>query len=159
MGYVDQLIVTDDGTKIAVHNSSGRIQIYDPQWKFQNCIHVDAGGGMFKARLTSKGTLDVWTVRGKHYYEFAANGMQLGKDTYTADYSSFPGSGAPGYVPTPWYLMPFSSPLPCGLMFGVGMLFSFLANHKEMKQRKPWNAKDIGMRLGKFFRRFRRDRE
>ena len=57
----DQIIQMQDGLHAVTHTPSGRIQVYDPAWHFVRAWNVDAAGGVFKAKLTPTGLLEVWT--------------------------------------------------------------------------------------------------
>ena len=47
-GYVDGVVYTNNGIYIVPLTPSGRVQLYDAEWKFIRGWHVDAGGGTFK---------------------------------------------------------------------------------------------------------------
>jgi hypothetical protein len=110
VGRADQLIQTPDGRRIAVHQASARIQVYDRDWKLLRAWVVHAGAGAFRAILLPDDKLVVWTVRGAQRYMFTLDGTQVEQTSYPPEqYQRLPVTADPGYVPTPILLWPFSS--------------------------------------------------
>lgn len=123
VGRADQLIEVPDGRRIAVHQPSARIQVYDRDWKLLHAWVVHAGAGEFRAILLPDDKLVVWTVRDAQRYVFALDGTQIEQTSYPLEqYQRLPVTAGPGYVPTPILLWPFSSSFAAWSVVVVGGL-------------------------------------
>jgi hypothetical protein len=136
IGRADQLIDTPDGRRVAVHEASARIQVYDRDWKLLHAWVVNAGAGDFKAILLPEDKLVVWTVRGAQRYVFTLDGTQVERTSYPLEqYARLPATADPGYVPTPILLWPFSSPFAAWSVAIAGGLLLVLSDPKRFLKR------------------------
>ena len=136
IGFASGVITTEQGIHVIPHTPSGRIQLYDRNWKFLRGWHVDAGGGTFKLAPTETNTVEVITARGQWRYVFDLNGYLLKKENYPpANYSSFPKATEAYYVPTKPWLWVFSHPF---LSWGTAVsgIILLAIDHKLHKRRK-----------------------
>ena len=137
VGRAGQIIQTRDGLHVVTHTPSGRVQIYDPEWHFVRAWNVDAGGGVFKAKLTPTGLLEVWTARGLKRFLFAPDGRLVEAGSYPlSSYSDFPGDGGPGYVSTPFLLWIFANPFVAWLVAIIGMAMLAMSDSKRFKSKR-----------------------
>jgi hypothetical protein len=133
MGRADQLIDAPDGRRIAVHEASARIQVYDKDWRLLHAWVVNAGAGDFKAILLPQDKLVVWTVRGAQRYVFTLDGTQVERTSYPLEqYQRLPVTAGPGDVPTPILLWPFSSPFAAWSVAIAGGLLLVLSDPKRV---------------------------
>ena len=136
MGRADQLIDAPDGRRIAIHEASARIQVYDRDWKLLHALVVNAGAGDFKAILLPEDKLVVWTVRGAQRYVFTLEGTQVERTSYPLEqYQRLPVTAGPGDVPTPILLWPFSSPFAAGSVAISGGLLLVLSDPTRILKR------------------------
>ena len=113
IGYASNVITTPAGLHIVPHDSSGRIQIYNSDWKFIRGWNVPASGGAFKLISFDPETqqLEVVTARGNHEYIYNMNGELWSEEIYLPDtYDSFPNTGISVWVPTYFWLLPLTHP-------------------------------------------------
>lgn len=137
IGYADNVITTHSGQHIVPHTPSGRIQIYDSDWKFIRGWNVGASGGDFRVMPFNESTqqIEVITARGNWKYHFDMNGNELSKEAYSPTaYSSFPKTGTSLWVATPFWLMPLSHPFIAWGVGALGMLGLHLSKKKKLKQ-------------------------
>jgi hypothetical protein len=137
MGRADQLIDAPDGRRIAVHEASARIQVYDRDWKLLHAWLVHAGAGDFKAILLPEDNkLVVWTVRGAQRYIFTLDGTQVARTSYPLEqYERLPATAGPGDVPTPILLWSFTSPIAAWSVAIAGGLLLVLSDPKRFFKR------------------------
>jgi hypothetical protein len=136
IGRADQLIDAPDGRRVAVHEASARIQVYDRDWKLLHAWVVNAGAGDFKAILLPEDKLVVWTVRGAQRYVFTLDGTQVERTSYPLEqYARLPATVGPGYVPTPILLWPFSSPFAAWSVAIAGGLLLVFSDPKRVLKR------------------------
>jgi hypothetical protein len=127
VGHAKGVVTTADHFFVVPHTPSGRIQIYNRDWKFLRGWHVDGGGGNFRLYITNGSQINVITSRGSWHYVFDLQGALLSKEHYPqATYDSFPVEGAAYTVPTAPWLWVFTSPAYSWLAAAVGMLLLFL---------------------------------
>ena len=137
VGRADQIIQMRDGFHVVSHTPSGRMQIYDPAWHFVRAWNVDAGGGVFKAKLTPTGFLEVWTARGQKRFLFAPDGRLVEAGSYApSSYSDFREDGGPGYVSTPFPLWVFAHPFVAWLVAIIGMAMLAMSKSKRFKSKR-----------------------
>jgi hypothetical protein len=137
VGRADQILQLPDGHQVAVHTPSGRLQVYDPAWHFVRAWAVDAGGGVFKARLTATGRLEVWTARGQKRLVFEPDGRLVEAGSYApASYSDFRTDARSGYVPTSLPLWIFAHPFVAWGVGAVGMAMLALSDPKRLKRKR-----------------------
>jgi hypothetical protein len=143
IGRADQLIDTPDGRRVAVHEASARIQVYDRDWKLLHAWVVHAGAGDFRAILLPEDNkLVVWTVRGVQRYVFTLDGTQVERTSYPLEqYARLPALAGPGDVPTPILLWPFSSRFAAWSVAIAGALLLVLSDSKRILKR--WRKRDL----------------
>jgi len=135
-GFVRHILVMPDGKHVVPHTPSGRIQVYDPTWKFLRGWHVDASGGVFKLRLASSNQIEVITARGQMRYVYGIDGNLHSQATYKPQsYSDFPVSDESAAVPTPWWLWMFTSPVYSWIIGASGMALLFLLDRSKLKRK------------------------
>jgi hypothetical protein len=100
---------TTDGKYVVPLVPSGRVQIYDADWRFLRGWHVGAHGGDFKVECPATGGIEVYTGRGQHHYSFTENGELISATTYSGA-DSPQDSGSCVVVPTSLLGWIFSSP-------------------------------------------------
>jgi hypothetical protein len=120
-GYVRGVATTADGKYIVPLVPSGRVQIYDRQWRFIRGWHVDAEGGVFRVACSENGLVDVYTARGQHHYTFTENGDLVSTRTLSEPFDSKGSSDEWVVVPTSPLLWVFSSPFLSWAVAVVGM--------------------------------------
>lgn len=124
-GYVSGVVTAPDGKYIVPLVPSGRVQLYDSQWRFIRGWNVDAGGGDFKVQYSRDGVIEVFTARGEHHYSFTEDGHLIASTTILPEEDLFLKDSPKGQsvvVPTPPLLWVFSSPF---LSWGV-MVIGFV---------------------------------
>lgn len=140
MGVVHGVVVMPDGTQVVPHTASGRIQVYDRDWKFVRGWNVDASGGTFILRVAGPNQVEVITARGEMRYIYDLNGSLLSQDGYAPrSYSDFPASGVVAAVPTRWWLWMFTSPVYSWAVAVTGMGVLYWAGRMKARRRKPPN--------------------
>ncbi|MCI0641961.1 MAG: hypothetical protein L0Y72_27495 [Gemmataceae bacterium] len=136
VGYSNQIIKLPNGLQVATHTPSGRMQVYDQDWRFQRAWSVDASGGTFKARLTETGLLEVWTARGQMRFLFDSQGGLVDSGSYApASYSSLQESGTAGYVPTTFFLWILAHPFVAWAVGLVGLLMLVSSDRRRMQSK------------------------
>lgn len=70
---------------------------------------VPAEGGNFTVVEGSPNRLDVYTARSKNFVTYSEDGTLIDAQHYEQEFAELP-QGSSQWVPTPWYLLPFSSP-------------------------------------------------
>jgi len=137
VGHAHGVVSTKDHYFVVPHTPSGRVQLYDNNWKFLQGWNVDAGAGTFKLFITDTNHIHVVTARGQKHYAYDLDGHLLASATYPASgtgYSSFPSEGESYLVPTPVWLWVFSSPFFSWLAAAAGFGL-FIARDKMQKRR------------------------
>jgi hypothetical protein len=135
IGCADQIIQLPDGHRVATHTPSGRMQVYDHAWHFVRAWPVDAGGGVFKVRLTATGLLEVWTARGRKRLVFEPDGRLVESGSYApASYSDLGSDARSGYVPTAPPLWIFAHPFVAWAVGVVGMAMLGLSDPRRLKR-------------------------
>jgi hypothetical protein len=121
VGYAIGVMRTPDGKYVVPLVPSGRVQLYDSQWRFLRGWQIDAHAGDIKVKCPANGTIEVFTARGLHHYSFTQDGNLVSSQILPTDteYSSLHTEGTSVVVPTSPLLWVFSSPL---LSWGVGAL-------------------------------------
>lgn len=120
-GYVRRVVATPDGKYIVPLWPSGRIQMYDSQWRFICGWNVDAWGGHFIIQCSPNGVVEVFTLRGDRHYSFTQDGHLISSESYSLS-SLPPQKGESVVVPTPILLWIFSSPILSGGMALAGFM-------------------------------------
>ena len=111
-GYANGVARTPNGIYIVPLVPSGRIQLYDSQWRFLRGWHVDANAGDFIVKSRPNGTIEAFAARGLHQYYFTESGRLIFSQTLSSDpeYYSLHREGVSIVVPTSPLLWVFSSP-------------------------------------------------
>lgn len=136
IGYAKGVVATKDHFFMVPHIPSGRIQVYDRNWKFVRGWHVDANGGSFRLKVADSDRLEVITQRGKLLYTFDTEGQQLSLTTYAPEsYSSFVTEGQPYFVPTTPVLLIFSHPIYSWFLAAIGLGLYIVADKIKRKKR------------------------
>lgn len=133
-GYVQGIVTSSDGLNIVPLEPSGRVQIYNPQWRFMRGWQVNAEGGPFRVVVYQPGTIGVYTRRGKHHFTYSATGELLASTTYTEPFDSMTNEGHSMVVPTFAILWPFSSPF---LSVGLVVIGSLALRLSTKLRRSP----------------------
>jgi hypothetical protein len=115
-GYVRGVVQSSDGTYVVPLEPTGRIQLYDSQWKFLRGWQVDAEGGGFKVVIPAPTLVDVYTARGRIHYTYTFAGELESAREYSDPFDNVP-HGRSMIVPTFLWMWPFSSP---PLLYGHG---------------------------------------
>jgi hypothetical protein len=111
VGYASGVVQLDDQLYVVPLTASGRVQIYDSEWRFVRGRGIDGGGGSFKLIATGPSQFDVITARGDKHLVYDTSGKLLSSKNYLpASYSSFPDQGKSYFVPTAPWLWVFSNP-------------------------------------------------
>jgi hypothetical protein len=138
IGYATGVVTTRDNYFVVPHTPSGRVQIYDSNWRFLRGWRVEAGAGTFKLHITDTNRIHIVTARTRMHYTYDLQGELLSSEIYPATgsgYSSFPTGGRPYLVPTAAWLWVFTSPFYSWLTAAIG-LGLFILNEK-MKWKTP----------------------
>jgi WD40 repeat protein len=121
-GYVTGIVRTPDGKYVVPLVPVGRVQLYDPQWRFLRGWDVDANAGSFKIACASNGTIEVFAARGLHQYSFAQDGTLISVSSLPTDFDLDASDGLSMVVPTSPLLWIFSSPFLLWGLAAIGML-------------------------------------
>ncbi|MBI3863458.1 MAG: hypothetical protein HY290_16325 [Planctomycetia bacterium] len=136
VGFADGVILMPDGTHVVPHSPSGRVQVYDRDWRFVRGWPVDAAGGTFKLLPAGDDRVEVITARRTLRHTYTLAGKLIESASYSpASYSSFPDRGEKVAVPTSLWLRSFSHPFyswACGV---VGMLILIVLERKARPRR------------------------
>ena len=123
IGHASGVIVTRNGDHVVPHAPSGRIQIYDRDWKFIRGWHIEAGGGAFHIRMTDDDQIEAVTARGRMRYHYSSEGALLSQEKFDSqNYPGFSDAGVSADVPTHWWLWVFTNPFHSWLVGAVGMI-------------------------------------
>ena len=139
-GYASGVVSSKEGFFVVPHAPSGRVQVYDQNWKFVRGWFVDAAGGVFKLVVSQTNQVEVITSRGQWRYVFDLKGTLLSKEHYApGSYPDLRSSGASYMVPTAPWLLVFSSPIYSWLSAAAGMAILVLTRRNLDKQRAKIN--------------------
>ncbi len=145
IGHASQLIQLPGGGQLAAHIPSGRIQIYDPSWKYLVGWNVEASGGDFKVKVVNPHLLEVLTRRGYKRFFFKLDGSVVKSDlTNKVDYEIFAAGGSPGPVPTPLILCIFANPIIAWAVALVGGIMLVLSDPERFLFRRKGSRVDLG---------------
>ena len=136
VGFANGVLTTLDGSHVVPHTPTGRIQVYDPDWKFVTGWFVNAGGGKFKIGLKGRSTIEVITARLQMRYLYTIHGYLLVSETYKPrTYSDFAASNQSAVVPTHWWLWPFTTPFFSWIIGAVGMALIMFSDPWKKEQK------------------------
>lgn len=139
VGSAEGVLITSDGTHIVPHTDSGRIQIYDEDLNFLRGWSIDAAGGVFQLYPAGDGDFYIYTARGSRKYHYDIYGTLLTWENYSpGSYSRFAGAGHDVRIPTPFYLLVFSSTLYSWFVAVIG--FGLLAIVRKLKKKEKDTA-------------------
>lgn len=136
-GYVDGVITTPSGLQFVPLEPSGRVQVYDANWRYLRGWQVNAGGGDFKLVASRPGKIEVYTSRQKHHFIYSESGELLTSESYGVTYDSVPNGGRSLNVPTSPLLWPFSSPFLSWGLAVIGMLVLRLTAWLQVRPTSP----------------------
>jgi hypothetical protein len=138
VGNAKGVVTTADRFFVVPHVPSGRVQIYDANWKFLRGWHVDARGGSFRLHISNGNQINVMISRGQRHYVFDLDGTLVRNEPYSqAAYDSFPKASSSYAVPTAPWLWIFTSPACSWLAIAFGALLLFLKNRLDRRTEKP----------------------
>ncbi len=111
VGYADGVVFTDSGMAVVPHMDSGRVQIYDVNWQYVGGWPVTSGGRVFRLKISDEGLIE--TIAGAHplwHEKFDLQGHLVSKELYSdrSFFDTYPDTGVSVFVPTPFWLMPFT---------------------------------------------------
>ena len=139
IGYATGVVSTKDNYFVVPHTPSGRVQIYDSNWRFVRGWNVDAGAGTFKLHITDTNRIHVVTARMQMHYVYDLNGKMISSESYSGtggSYSSFPKEGDSYLVPTPVWLWVFTSPFYSWLAGAIGIGLFILQDRMRRKANR-----------------------
>ena len=137
VGSARGVVVTRDGMHVVPLTASGRIQVYDRDWRFLRGWYVDASGGVFVLRPADTNQIEVITARRQMRYVYSLDGSLLSQERYAPrSYSDFPASGVSAAVPTRWWLRMFTNPAWSWAVGVTGGALLFLADRTKVRQNE-----------------------
>ena len=123
VGSARGIVETTNHIFVVPHTPSGRIQLYDRNWKFIRGWHVDASGGVLDVFISEPGSINVVTARGRRHYIYSLDGKLISAERYPDNlYDSIPRIGISHSVPTAPWLWTFTSPFYSWLVAMLGMV-------------------------------------
>lgn len=138
VGFARNVLTTQSGVHVVPHEPSGRIQIYDAQWRFIRGWNIDAGGGAFKIIPLPDDRIEAVTARGSHRFTYTIDGTLISDSQYSGNlYGTIPDQGISVYVRTFPLLWPLAHPLAAFALIPLGLLV--LAISGQIRHfRWPW---------------------
>ena len=134
IGAASGVVQTSDHLFVVPHTPSGRVQVYDTQWKFVRGWHIDAAGGTFRLFMSEPNRINVITSRGHWHYIYSLDGALLSTEHYAhGSYDSFPNQAMSRVVPTHPWLWIFTSPFYSWAAAAVGVVLLIFANKTTLK--------------------------
>jgi len=121
-GYVTHVITAADGNYVVPLVDAGRVQIYDPHWRFLRGWNVNALGGGFKVAASPAGAVEVFAAKARRHYIFDENGDLISSVPLLESDELLLDQGHALIVPTPIWLWPLSSPAISLALIGLGLL-------------------------------------
>lgn len=138
VGSVRGVVETRNHVFVVPHTPSGRIQLYDRNWKFIRGWHVDAGGGTFDVFISEPDSINVVTARGRRHYIYSLDGVLLSTERYPDDlYYSLSRAGTSHLVPTAPWLWTFTSPFYSWLVAMLGMVMLIIKQKTSTRNNRP----------------------
>ncbi|MBN2235194.1 MAG: hypothetical protein JW706_08585 [Opitutales bacterium] len=137
IGWADQIIPLEDGSMVAFHTPSGRVQVYDPYNRFLHGWSVDASGGVFKGKIVENGLIEIWTARGQKRFVFTREGSVKEQGSYSpASYDDFEVSESSGRIPIFFPLWLFAHPIIAWALIVAGILI-LTSSDRLVKKKTP----------------------
>ncbi|MGF1879259.1 hypothetical protein L4D77_28855 [Photobacterium frigidiphilum] len=126
IGHASNVLVTKDGTYIVPHDSTGRVQIYNKDLDYIRGWFIDDNGGTFTLLPIGDTSFSVYVVRGRNNIEYDVYGNQLSLKRNVKRDSDVPKQGIDIDIPTPIYLLPFTSPFMASIFALFGGLIMYI---------------------------------
>lgn len=133
IGSAEGALELKDGTYIVPHTESGRIQVYSQSLDFIIGWYVKAGGGTYRLIPNDGNTFYVYTARGNMKYLYNTKGELLSSERYTDNYPKESPEAIKVWIPTPFYLLIFSSPFYPWLIGVIGGFILYFNNKDLLK--------------------------
>jgi hypothetical protein len=137
VGRVGGVFTTSEGLHVVPHAPTGRIQVYDVNWRFLRGWQVDASGGVFDLAVPTPERVEVFTARGQRHCVFGIDGHLISDGSYQIGApNTIRGKGETVTVPTPLWAWVFCHPF---LSWGAILMGALLLNweHKNRQRRSP----------------------
>lgn len=142
VGYATN-VVTVPGDFHALSTPSGRVQVYDAQWRFVRGWHISHGDGPVRLIPLADGSIDVYTAKGQARYHYTLEGQLLNQGAFSEDFESLP-KGDGMFVPTRPWLWVFSHPfISWGLLAGGLVMFGWIDRTAPKRRRRKARAPAI----------------
>jgi len=126
-GYASGAITTSAGLHVVPLSPTGRVQIYDANWKFLRGWHIPRSGKPMHLTPTRGEQFHV-LVAGSHMdYLFDIDGRLVsGKEYSSQDWQAAQHTGTAVAVPTHWWLLSFTDPSFSWITMMAGIVIQFL---------------------------------
>lgn len=119
MGRAHGVVTLENGMHAVPHAPTGRLQLYDGQWRYIRGWRVDANGGVFRLRPAADSRIEVFTARGHNRLVYTTDGSLISSEPY-GNYP--PEIGQTKFVPTRPWLWVFTSPFYSWLSIAAGLI-------------------------------------
>lgn len=137
VGSANGVISTADHFFVVPLPASGRVQVYDKNWKYIRGWRVPACGGTFRIFASDGELVHIVTARGQWHYVFDLHGKLLSTVKYATNaYDSFPNEGVSYVIPTPPWLWVFTSPFYSWLVAAIGVALLAVSSPRPNKSNK-----------------------
>lgn len=137
IGYCDDIITMPDGKNVVASVWVSRVQVYDARWHYITGWRAPTGGG-FLVEPLANGDIEAVMVREHEIVTYPPDGKTIkARTSYPpADWARYQRPGRSGWVPTPWWLLFFTTPLiPFG-MLSVGMLIAGFMEYLLIREKQ-----------------------
>jgi len=146
VGIATSVVTLGNGEHAVPLPPSGRIQVYDRDWRYKTGWWVDAGGGDFVIQPGASGTLVVTTVRTDLRLTYDSDGRLIQQVAFTGKYWQVKPSRDTRMIFTkPWFFVLYDPFVAWGVgVLGMAMLAvafwsvisSMMRNQLEMLQTR-----------------------
>ena len=119
MGRASGVVTLENGMHAVPHAPTGRLQVYDAEWRYVRGWRVDASGGVFRLRPAAESRIEVFTARGQRRLVYTTDGELVTSEAYD---SYPPEIGKTVFVPTRPWLWVFTSPFYSWLSIAAGLI-------------------------------------